>query len=166
MFWMRSESTMPRADQRHRDDEETAEKHSGSEGIGQRIKPQEPIQVDRGNLRDVRQHDDRRNGQAPTADPSDPRPEGFGRPRECSAAIRCVPGQFPVSEGDQQHRDERQHEHRRRLLADGDNHETEGGGQAVGRRDRCESDDDVADQAERICLEALVALDVGWRFGD
>ena len=119
--------------------------------------------VDGGDLGDVGQHDDRRHRHAPAADPADPRPERLGAPGERGAAVRRVLGQFLVGERDQQHRDERQHEHRRRLVADGEHDVAQRGGQAVGGRDGGQADDDVADEAECAGLQALAA--VGWRFG-
>ena len=50
-----------------------------------------------------------------------------------------------IGERDEQHRDERQHEHRRRFFADGQNDVAKRRGQAVGGRDGRKSDDDVAD---------------------
>ena len=114
-------------------------------------------QVDRGDLGDVGQHDDRRDGQAPAADPADPRSERLGAPSERGAAVGGVLGQFLVCEGDQQHRDERQHEHRWRLVADRQHDVAERGGQAVRGGDGRKADDDVADQADRAGLQSLVA---------
>ena len=71
-----------------------------------------------------------------------------------------------IGEGDQQHRDEGQHEHRRRLVTDREHHVAQRGGQAVRGRDRRQPDDDVADQAERAGLQSLVARDMGRRFRD
>ena len=157
-FCTRSDTTMPRAlTQRHGDDEERSEQHLGEQVLGEVVEAEELEQVDRGDLGDVGQHDDRRHGQAPAADPADPRPERLGAPGERGAAVRRVLGQLLVGEGDQQHRDEREHEHRRRLLADRQHHVAQRGGQAVGGRDRGQADDDVADEAEGAGLQALVA---------
>ena len=98
-FCMRSDTTMPRAlTQRHRDDEERAEQHLGEQVLGEVVEAEELEQVDRGDLGDVGQHDDRRDGQAPAADPPDPRPERLGAPRERGAAVGCVLRQLLVGE--------------------------------------------------------------------
>ncbi len=78
----------------------------------------------------------------------------------CPGTVRLI------GECDEQHRDERQHEHRRRLFADGENDIAQRGGQAVRGSDRRESDDDIADEAECAGLQALVADGLGRRFDD
>ena len=157
-FCIRSDTTMPRAlTQRHGDDEERSEQHFGREVFGEVVEAEELEQVDRGDLGDVSQHDDRRHRQTPAADPADPRSERLGAPSERGAAVRGVLGELLIGERNQQHRDEREEEHRRRLVADGQHHVAQRGRQAVCGRDRREADDDVADQAERSCLQALAA---------
>ena len=64
--------------------------------------------------------------------------------------------QLAVRERHQQHRDERQHEHRWRFVADRQDDVAQGGRQAVSGGHRREADDDVADETERAGLQALV----------
>ncbi len=141
-------------------------KHLGEQVLGQVVQAEEPEHIDRGDLRDVGQHDDRRDGQAPAADPPDPRSERLGAPGERRSAIGSVLRQFLVGEGDQQHRDECEHEHRWSFLADCEHDVAERGGQAVRGCHCCQPDDDVAEEAQGTCLQSLVADDCRRRFLD
>ena len=140
--------------------------HLGPQVLGELVQAEELEHVDRGDLGDVGEHDDRRHGQAPSADPADPRSECLGAPRERGAAVRSVLGQLLIGERDEQHRDERQQEHRRRLLADREDDVAERGRQAVRGRDGGQTDDDVADEAEGAGLQALAADGRGFGFLD
>ena len=134
--------------------------------LGEVVEAEEFEHVDRGDLGNVGEHDDRRYGKAPSADPPDPRSERLGAPRERGAAVGSVLRQLLVGERDEQHRDERQQEHRRRLLADREDDVAECGGQAVRGRDGGQTDDDVAHEAEGAGLQALVAHGRGFGFLD
>ena len=65
------------------------------------------------------------------------------------------PVELAVGDRDQQHRQERQQEHGRRAIADGQHHVPERRGQAVRRGSRSEPDGDVAPQAEGAGLKSL-----------
>ena len=105
-------------------------------------------EVDGRDLGDVGQHDDPRDGDPPAAQPADPRPQRLGAPRERGPAVRHDRVELAVRDGGQQHRDERDEEHGRRLLPDGQHHVAERGGQRVRRGRRREADDGVAPEAE------------------
>ena len=102
--------------------------------------------VDTGDLGHVGEHDDRRHGQTPAADPPHPRTECPSAPGEGGAAVRGVCGQFLVRERHQQHRNERDDEHRRGLLVYLVDDVTECRGETVRRRRQ--SDRDVAEQSD------------------
>jgi hypothetical protein len=64
------------------------------------------------------------------------------------------------------HRDEREQEHRWRLVADGQHDVAERGRQTVGGRDGRQTDDHIADQADSAGLQTLIADDGGFGFLD
>ena len=123
---------------------------------------QKAEQVHGRDLGDVGEHDDRRHRETPSTDPPDPRPERFGAPGEGRSAVGGVARELPVGERHQQHRDERDHEHRRRFAVHRRDHVAERRGQTVGGRHCRQSDDHVAQQSDRPGPQSLVArLDLG-----
>ncbi len=104
-------------------------------------------------------HDEQVGGDdAPTPEPSGLGPEGPGTPGERGAAIGVGVVHLLVAVGDEQHRDERQDGDDRSLQAvDGDDHESEGGGQAVGRSGRGHPHHDGGDEPEGAALEPFLA---------
>ena len=90
---------------------------------------------------------------AETARPQPPIHPSHG-PKALVAQVKVVPqsgvswASSLVGEGHEQHRDEGQHEHRRRLLADGQHDVAERGRQAVRGCDGRQPDNHVADEAD------------------
>ena len=126
---------------------------SASSGCA-RSRRQRP-EVDAGDLGEVREHDHSGDRDAPAAHPADPGAERLRAPREGGAAVGDVVVELSVGEGDEQHRDEGDDEHDRRLRADREHDEAEGRDERVHGRGGGESDDRGSPQAQRACCESL-----------
>ena len=94
----------------------------------------------------------------PAARPAAPRPERAGGPGERGAAVRVGLVQLAVADRGQQHRDEGEHGHGRRLEPDRQDDEDQRGRDAVRGRDRRRRDDGGRDQPESTGFEALIKL--------
>ena len=112
--------------------------------------------VEPGDLRQVRHHDDVGDDDRPAADPAGPRAHRPRHPRERRAAVRVGAVHVVVRRRDEQHREEGEDQHRRRLQADGRHHEREHRGERVARRGRGDADHHARDEAERVLLQPLV----------
>ena len=123
-----------------------------------RVGIEEQEHVLAGDLGQAGHHQDVGGDDPPATQPPRLGPEGAGGPGEGGAAVGVggVEGLVPV--GDQQHRDEGQDGDDRRLQAgDGDDHEAQGGGEAVGRRGRGHPHHYRGDEPEGTPLQALVS---------
>ena len=118
---------------------------------------QHQVEEVHGHCGQVGEHDDRRGDQSPAAHPADPGSEGARCPREGGSGVGHGVVQFPVAEGNQQHRNEAHQEDGRQLDADFGDSGAEGRGEGVGGGNTGHTDDDGADQAHRSGFEALGA---------
>ena len=127
-------------------------------------------EVDR-HPREVGQHDGGGDHQTPAADPADHRAEGTGRPGKGRAAVRLRRVQLAVAEGNQQHRQEADDEHRRQVCADLAHGRAERAGQGIDRGDGGNAQHHAGQQAEPAFGQALATLGaarvgrVGWTAG-
>ena len=112
-------------------------------------------EVDAGDLSEVGEHDHSGDRDPPAAEPAHPRAERLRSPREGRAAVGDLVVELAVREGDEQHRDERDDEHDRRLGADRQHDEPQRRDERVDRRGRGEPDDGGAPQAERAGRQSL-----------
>ena len=112
-------------------------------------------EVDAGDLGEVGEHDHSGDGDAPAAHPADPGSERLRAPREGRSAVGDLVVELAIGEGDEQHRDEGEDEHDRRLRAHGQHDEAQRRDERVDRRGRGESDDRGSPQSERACCESL-----------
>ena len=146
------------ADRGHHDDPDCGD-DADVEKVGRsRVESEEQERVDPGDVGESRHDDDIGDDDRPAGEPAEPRPHRPGHPGEAGAAVRVGPVHVVVGGGDQQHRDEGDDHHGRRVEphpVDRD-HEPERCREAVSRRGRRHADHQVGHPAEGACLQALL----------
>ena len=100
------------------------------------------------DLRETRHHDDVRGDDAPAAEPADVRTEHSGAPGERRPAVGLCAVELAVADGDQQHRDEREHHDQGCLQPDERDDETQRRREAVSRCDGSNTDNSCREQTQ------------------
>ena len=148
------------ADPGHHDDPDRGD-DADVEKVGcGRIEAEEQERVDTRDVGEGRHHDDIGDDDRPAGQPAEPRPHRSRHPGEAGAAVRVGSVHVVVGGGDQQHRDERDDHHGRRVEPhppDRD-YEPERCREAVSGRGGGHADDEIRQIAERPGLQTLGAL--------
>ena len=132
--------------------------HRRREGVaGEAVQAEEQEAVLAGDLGQVGHDDDVRRHDGPAAHPPGVGPERAGRPGERRAAVGVDPVELLVGHRDEEHRQEREDHHRRRLQADRQHDGADRGGEAVRRCGGGDADHHAGHQAQRSPLQSLVA---------
>ncbi len=156
----------PVVDGAHDHDEQHPDRGHDDLVLGQfgrvRVAGDRPVQLDRIDAHDVGRvgHEDHTGDRDPPAPhPADSGIEGLRAPGEGCPAVGDHPVQFAVGDGDEDDRDEGDHDGRGGVVADLKGQVAHGGGQGEGGGSRRETDGDATEQSDGVVLQALV-LDV------
>ena len=142
----------------HQRDPQDRGSDDGTFRVGGRFPAKELVAVHRRYLSERGHHDHVGQEDRPAVDPAGCWTQSACRPRERGARVRVGAVQIFVGSCDQQHRHERDEQHRGRVHANpahGDDH-PERRRQRVGRRRRGHADHDVRQVADRVFLQPLV----------